>query len=145
MLMRVIVGLVIGAVAGVALTNVILDNDEVRVWLVNATSLLVWGGAVLAGVVAAAIAPRKFELPIAAFSVLFGSIVGLLWFGSSLSFSLANIGNILSLGGAFLISSFCLLIFAAIGGWIVGGVRSRMEENKGAGPAGGQYPQGPYR
>lgn len=144
MLMRVIVGLVIGTVAGTALTNVVLDNEEVRVWLVNLPSLAVWVGAVLAGVVAAAIAPRKFELPIAAFSVLLGGIVGLLWFGSSLSFSLANLGNLLSLGGAFLVGPFCLLIFAAIGGWIVGGIRSRMDENKGA-AAQGPYPPGPYR
>lgn len=142
MLMRVIVGLVIGAVVGAVLTNVILDNDEVRVWLVNVASLSVWGGTILGGIAAAAAAPRKFELPVAAFSVLFGSVTGLLWLGSSLSFSLANLGNVLSLGGALLKSSFCLLIFAAIGGWIVGGIRSRMDENKaGVGASGPYRPQ----
>lgn len=138
-MMRVLVGLVMGAAAGAVLTEVVLGNEAVRVWLVNPTSLLVWGGAILVGAVVAAVSPRRFELPVAAFSVLFGSLAGLLWFGSSQNFSLADPANALSFGGAFLKSGFCLLVFAAIGGWIVAGIRSRMEENRDEDALRGQY------
>lgn len=146
-LMRVLVGVVIGAVMGVVLTNVILENQAVRVWLINVPSLTVWVAALATGVGAAAASPRRFEVPIAALSVLLGSLGALLYAGSAVGFSLADLGTLATLVGDFLKSGFCLLVFAGIGGWIVAGIRSRIEENKDAGQAraGGQYPQGPYR
>ena len=143
--LRGVVGFAIGLVAGVMLTNVVLQNEAVRVWLINLDSLTVWLGTALIGALCATIAPRRFELPAGALSVLLGSVGGLLYFWSDMNFSLVNLGNLLTLGGSFLVSGFCLFIFAALGSWAVAGIRERIDENKESAGAGGQYPPRSYR
>lgn len=55
---RLLVAAIVGAGAGVILTRQILFNDFIRIWLVNTSWLLVWGGAVVVGVTVGLIAPR---------------------------------------------------------------------------------------
>lgn len=129
MISRVVLAGFVGIVVGVALTRVILFNDFVRIWLINTPSLLVWGSAFVLGAVVAAIAPHTFELSAPIVSVLAGSLIGIIAFGTGMNISLADQPTLLYILFAFLVSGLCLVVLAALGGSLVGAVRSRTESN----------------
>ena len=111
---RLLVAAIVGAGAGVILTRQILFNDFIRIWLVNTSWLLVWGGAVVVGVAVGLIAPRGREASVPAFRILLGSVVGIVVFGIGLGFSLADEAVLTYLLSTLLISGVCLMILAAV-------------------------------
>lgn len=136
-LMRVLGGVALGVLAGVVLTRIVLLDEFARIWLINATWFLVWGGALALGVLAAIAVPRRFEVPVALLSVMAGSLGMVLWFaafGGTLAISLADVGTLSYVGRSFLISGLALGVVAGIGAWIVAGIRRRAEENENRAP-----------
>lgn len=124
---RLLVAAIVGAGAGVILTRQILFNDFVRIWLVNTSWLPVWGGAVAVGVVVGLLAPRGRETSVPAFSILVGSLVGIVIFGIGLGFSLADEEILTYLLSTLLISGVCLMILAALGGMLAAVIRDSQE------------------
>lgn len=129
MISRVALAGLLGVVVGVTLTRVILFNEIVRIWLINVPSLLVWGAAFVVGVVVAAIAPHTFELSVPTVSVFAGSLIGIIAFGTGLNISLADQPTLVYILLAFLISGLCLMVLAALGGWLVAAIRTRTESS----------------
>ncbi len=81
-LMRVFGGVLLAILAGVILTRIVLVDEFARIWIINARWFLVWGGALVLGVVAAVAVPRHFEVPVALLGVLAGSAGIVLWFAA---------------------------------------------------------------
>lgn len=125
---KLFVAATVGIAAGVALTRLILFNDFIRIWLVNVPSLLVWGGAIAAGVVVGLLAPRTHEASTAAVSMLVGSLAGIVIFGIGLGFSLANEEVLAYLLHTLAISGVCLLVMAALGGMLAFVIRDSRED-----------------
>ena len=124
---RLLVAAIVGAGAGVILTRQILFNDFVRIWLVNTSWLLVWGGAVAVGAAVGLLAPRGREASVPAISILLGSAVGIVIFGIGLGFSLADEEVLTYLLSTLLISGVCLMILAALGGMLAAVIRDSQE------------------
>ncbi|PLS81806.1 MAG: hypothetical protein CYG60_25540 [Actinobacteria bacterium] len=135
-LMRVFGGVLLAILAGVILTRIVLVDELARIWIINARWFLVWGGALVLGVVAAVAVPRRFEVPVALLGVMAGSAGIVLWFaayGGTTAISLSDVGTLSYVGyvgRSFLISGLVLGILAGIGAWIVAGIRRRAEENE---------------
>ncbi|MDP9458658.1 MAG: hypothetical protein M3Q60_23445 [Actinomycetota bacterium] len=132
-LMRVFGGVLLAILAGVILTRIVLVDELARIWIINARWFLVWGGALVLGVVAAVAVPRRFEVPVALLGVMAGSAGIVLWFaayGGTTAISLSDVGTLSYVGRSFLISGLALGILAGIGAWIVAGIRRRAEENE---------------
>jgi hypothetical protein len=132
-LMRVFGGVLLAILAGVILTRIVLVDEDARIWIINARWFLVWGGALVLGVVAAVAVPRRFEVPVALLGVMAGSAGIVLWlaaYGGRAAISLSDVGTLSYVGRSFLISGLALGILAGIGAWIVAGIRRRAEENE---------------
>lgn len=127
MISRIALAGLLGIIVGIALTRVILFNDFVRIWLINVPSLLVWGAAFVVGAIVATIAPYTFELSAPIVSIFAGSLIGIIAFGTGMNISLADQPTLLYILFAFLISGLCLMVLAALGGWLVAAIRTRTE------------------
>lgn len=126
---RLLIAVIVGTTVAVALTRVIILNDFVRMWLINVPSLLVWGAAFVAGILVALIAPQTFEVSAAIVSVLLGSIIGVIAFGTGMNVSLADESVLTYILTSLLISGLCLLILSGLGGWLVAAVRDRTDSD----------------
>ena len=69
------------------------------------------------------ISPRGREASVPAFSILLGSLVGIIVFGIGLGFSLADEAVLTYLLSTLLISGVCLMILAALGGMLAAVIR----------------------
>ncbi|MGB3633525.1 MAG: hypothetical protein WA982_05760 [Rubrobacteraceae bacterium] len=142
---RLFVAATVGIAVGVILTWQILFNDFIRIWLVNVPWLLVWGGAVVTGVVVGLLAPRGREASVPAISVLLGSVVGIIVFGIGLGFSLADEDVLTYLLSTLLISGVCLMILAALGGMFAAAIRDSQEDSANRRSRGAAYGRDSYR
>lgn len=122
---RLLLAALVAIAAGVILTRAILFNEIIRIWLINVPSLLTWGAAFATGIVAALIAPRTFEISVPAVCVFVGSVIGVIAFGTGLNISLADQPTLTYILSNLLISGLCLLVLAALGGWLVAALRDR--------------------
>lgn len=132
-LMRVLGGVALSVAAGAILTRIVLGDEFARIWIINATWFLVWGGILALGVLAAITVPRRFEVPVALLGVMAGSLGTVLWFaayGGTTAISLSDVGTLSYVGRSFAISGLCLGLVAGIGAWIVAGIQRRAEENE---------------
>ena len=124
---RLLVAAIVGIAVAVALTRAILYNDFIRIWLINVPSLLTWGAAFVTGILVALIAPQTFEISAAITSMVLGSIIGVVAFGTGMNVSLADQSVLTYILMSLLVSGLCLLVLSGLGGWLVAAVRERTD------------------
>lgn len=127
---RLVIASIVGIAAAVVLTRLVITYDYIRIWLINTPSLLVWGGAFVTGIVVAAIAPHTFEVSAAAVTMLVGSLISIIAFGTGMGVSLADQTVLTYILLTLLVSGLCLLVFAALGGLLVSKVRDYQQSSR---------------
>ena len=124
---RLLIAALIGTAAAIALTRLIISYDYIRIWLINVPSLLVWGGAFLAGIIVAVVSPPEWELRASAGTMLLGSLAGIIAFGTGMNVSLADEATLTYILLTLLVSGLCLLVLSGLGALLVAEVRERTD------------------
>ena len=124
---RLLLGTGVGTAFGAAVAGAVLTSGAGSAVMEAIGGLGVLGTAFAGGIAASAVAPRKFEIIVAAVSVFGGSFIRLLAYGSQVGSQIAGSldGGIVSLTTAFLADGGWLLISAVAGGWVVSRIRRK--------------------